>query len=119
MEGKLGTDRDLGEVDLFLPLAQSDRTLLFSDIRARADDEGSHEGNFGLGLRHMHASGWNFGVYGYYDRRRTDLDNYFEQATLGNVHEGREAILDLCMHGNLQVVYLGNADHVHILVSPK
>ncbi len=90
VEGKLGTERDLGEVDLFLPLAQSGRTLLFSDIRARADDEGSHEGNFGLGLRHMHASGWNFGLYGYYDRRGTDLDNYFNQATIGVEALGRD-----------------------------
>lgn len=90
LEGKLGTERHLGEVDAFLPIAQSDRTLLFANIRARADDEGSHEGNFGLGLRHMLSSGWNIGAYGYYDRRRTDFDNDFNQATFGVEALGRD-----------------------------
>ncbi|AHB48311.1 hypothetical protein W911_07750 [Hyphomicrobium nitrativorans NL23] len=90
VEGKFGTDRNLGEVDLFLPLRQNDRTLFFSNIRARADNEGSHEGNFGLGLRHMLPSGWNVGGYAYYDRRRTDFDNIFEQATLGVEALGRD-----------------------------
>src|SRR5690606_18677442 len=73
-----------------LPVAQSDRTLLFANIRARADDEGSNEGNFGLGLRHMLPSGWNIGAYGYYDRRRTDYDNDFNQATFGLEALGRD-----------------------------
>ena len=83
VEGKLGTERHLGEADLFLPLGQNDRTLLFSDIRTRLDDEGNREGNFGLGVRTMLDSGWNLGGYGYFDRRRSDLDNYFSQVTLG------------------------------------
>lgn len=83
LEGKLGTERHLGEVDLFLPVAQDDRTLLFTNIRTRMDDGGSREGNFGLGVRTMLDSGWNLGGYGYFDRRRSELDNYFNQVTLG------------------------------------
>lgn len=83
VEGKLGTERHLGEVDFFLPLAQNDRTLLFSDIRARLDNQESREGNFGLGVRTMLDSGWNLGGYGYYDRRRSEYSNYFNQVTLG------------------------------------
>lgn len=90
IEGKLGTERHLGEIDLFLPVAQSHRTLLFANIRARADDHDSHEGNFGLGLRHMLSSGWNVGAYGYYDRRRTGFDHYFDQATFGVEALGRD-----------------------------
>lgn len=83
LEGKLGTDRHLGEVDLFLPVAQDDRTLLFGDIRTRLDDAGSREGNFGLGLRTMLDAGWNLGGYAYFDRRRSELHNYFNQVTVG------------------------------------
>lgn len=90
VEGRLGTERNLGELDLFLPLMQSARTLLFADVRGHADDDGSSEGNFGLALRHMLPSGWNIGAYGYYDRRRTDLDNYFDQATFGLEALGRD-----------------------------
>ena len=90
MGGWLGTNRNLGELDLFLPLAQSNRTLLFGDLRIRADDDGNNEGNFALALRHMLPGGWNVGAYGYYDRKRIDLDNYFNQATLGVEALGRD-----------------------------
>ncbi len=89
-EAKPGTKRSLGEADLFAPLAQTDTTLLFADLRARFDDNDSREGNFGLGLRHMLASGWNLGVYGYYDRRRSEFDHYFNQATFGIEALGRD-----------------------------
>lgn len=83
IEGKGGTDRNLGEADLFLPLSQDARTLVFADIRTRIDDQSSREGNFGLGVRHMLESGWNLGGYGYFDRRRSEYDNYFNQVTVG------------------------------------
>lgn len=83
LEGKGGTDRNLGEADLFLPLAQTADTLLFGSIRARLDDDDSREGNYGLGVRHMLDSGWNIGGYGYFDRRRSEYGNHFHQVTLG------------------------------------
>jgi hypothetical protein len=89
-EAKPGTKRNLGEGDLFAPLAQNDSTLLFGNVRARFDDADSLEGNFGLGVRHMLASGWNLGAYGYYDRRKTGFDNYFSQATFGVEALGRD-----------------------------
>jgi len=88
--GWLGTKRNLGELDLFVPLAQDDRTLFFTDLRIRADDDGGNEGNFGLALRRMFASGWNLGAYAYYDRKRTDFGNFFNQATLGVEALGRD-----------------------------
>ncbi|HWK95430.1 MAG TPA: inverse autotransporter beta domain-containing protein [Pseudolabrys sp.] len=81
-EGRPGTKRNLGEVDLFAPLIQTDRSLLFGNVRGRFDDEHYLEGNVGLGLRHMMA-GWNLGLYGYYDRKRSGLGNTFNQATFG------------------------------------
>ncbi|HET6322525.1 MAG TPA: inverse autotransporter beta domain-containing protein [Hyphomicrobium sp.] len=88
--GWLGTERNLGELDLFVPLAQDNRTLFFTDLRIRVDDDGGNEGNFGLALRRMYASGWNLGAYAYYDRKRTDYGNFFNQATLGVEALGRD-----------------------------
>jgi len=83
LEGKAGTDRNLGETDLFIPLWQDDDTLSFGSIRARMDDNNSHEGNFGLGIRQMLESGWNIGGYGYFDRRHSPYGNKFNQVTVG------------------------------------
>ena len=83
LEGKLGDDRDIGEVDLFIPLSQDDDTLLFGTLRGRIDNQDSEEGNFGLGMRQMMSNGWNIGGYGYFDRRNTGFDNSFNQITLG------------------------------------
>ncbi|NIZ02528.1 inverse autotransporter beta domain-containing protein [Thalassospira lucentensis] len=83
LEGKAGTDRNLGEADLFIPLWQDDNTLSFGSIRARMDDNNSHEGNFGLGIRQMLDTGWNIGGYGYFDRRHSPYGNKFNQLTFG------------------------------------
>jgi len=83
LEGKAGTDRNLGETDLFIPLWQDDDTLTFTSIRARMDDNNSHEGNFGLGIRQMLDAGWNIGGYGYFDRRHSPYGNKFNQLTFG------------------------------------
>jgi parallel beta-helix repeat protein len=83
LEGKWGNRRALGDIGLFAPLWQSATSLFFTDIRGRLDDQDSREGNFGFGLRHMLPSGWNAGIYGYYDARRTGNGSFFQQATLG------------------------------------
>jgi hypothetical protein len=83
LEGKWGNRRSLGDIGLFAPLWQSPTSLFFTDIRGRLDDQDSREGNFGFGLRHMLPSGWNAGIYGYYDARRTGNGNFFQQATIG------------------------------------
>ena len=83
VEGMVGNKRSIGELDLFVPLGQSERTLLFADARFKADNQESLEGNFGLGLRHMLAGGWNAGAYGYFDRRRTPTFNSYNQLTFG------------------------------------
>ncbi|AYQ28469.1 MULTISPECIES: inverse autotransporter beta domain-containing protein [unclassified Polaromonas] len=82
-EAKPGNKRDIGEANVFVPLAQTDRTLFFGDLRGRFDGNSNREGNFGLGVRHMLANGWNIGGYGYFDRRRTETGNFFNQTTLG------------------------------------
>ncbi|HEY3916656.1 MAG TPA: inverse autotransporter beta domain-containing protein [Stellaceae bacterium] len=83
LDGKAGTQRNIGEGDLFIPLLQNSDSMLFADLRGRFDDRSDDEGNFGLGFRHMLGIGWNLGAYGYYDRRSTALGSIFEQATFG------------------------------------
>lgn len=89
-EAKPGSKRSLGEADLLLPIAQDARTLVFSSLRGRFDDNSSLEGNLGLGVRRMLESGWNLGVYAYFDRRRSDTGNFFNQGTLGVEALGRD-----------------------------
>lgn len=81
--GKIGTSRSIGETDLFLPLAQDERSLLFADLRGSVDDSSEREVNLGLGYRQMLDTGWNLGGYGFFDRRRSSSNHYYSQATLG------------------------------------
>ncbi len=81
--GKVGTQRSIGQATLFVPVLQDERSMLFGDVRFQADDQNSQEGNFGLGARRMLAEGWNAGVYGFFDHRRTPLANLFNQLTFG------------------------------------
>jgi len=97
LEGKLGTERNLGEGGLFLPLYQTPDTLVFGDLRMRFDDNESHEANVGAGVRHMLSSGWNIGGYGYFDRRESPYDNFFNQITVGAEALGRD--VDLRVNG--------------------
>jgi len=83
VEGKLGSHRHLGEVDVFIPILQNKNTLFYTDIRYRLDNQDSREGNYGLGIRHILPSDWIIGGYTYYDRRKTPYNNYFSQITAG------------------------------------
>ena len=82
-EGKLGTQRNLGEADVMLPLWQNTTSMLFASVRTRLDDNDGREGNFGAGFRHMTEWGWNLGAYSYFDRRRSENFNYYNQVTVG------------------------------------
>lgn len=95
--GKIGTKRDIGEVDLFLPVAQDDHRLLFLDLRGSLDDQSQREGNFGLGYRQMLDNGWNLGGYGFFDRRRSETGHFFSQATVGAEALGED--FDLRLNG--------------------
>lgn len=84
--GKYGNtnSRRLGKVALFAPLSQDDNSLLYVDFRFVASTHGTKEGNFGIGKRWLTAdSQYILGVYGFYDRRYTEMDNIVNQVTLG------------------------------------
>lgn len=83
VEGKLGTDRNLGEVSLFVPLGQSQDSLFFGNLISRIDDQDSFEGNVGLGYREIIDGSYILGGYAFYDHRRTASDNSYNQITLG------------------------------------
>lgn len=93
LEGKLGTKRNIGEADIFLPFAQDSRTLYFANVRARIDDDHDNEGSIGVGVRHMLENDWNIGAYGFVDHRRTNYDNTFNQTTVGFEALGRDVDL--------------------------
>ena len=61
VEGKLGSHRHLGEVDVFIPILQNKNILFYTDIRYRLDNQDSREGNYGLGIRHILPSDWIIG----------------------------------------------------------
>lgn len=90
LEAKLGNKRSLGEAGMFVPITQNSHRLVFTDLRGRFDDNSSHEFNLGLGLRHMREDGWNLGLYGYLDQRRSEKGYDYNQATLGVEALGRD-----------------------------
>jgi hypothetical protein len=90
LEGKVGSKRDIGEANLFIPLVQDSRSLYFANVRARMANGGDFEGSLGGGVRHMLDTGWNIGTYGFIDRRRTTYNNTYNQATVGLEALGRQ-----------------------------
>ncbi|WP_435641874.1 right-handed parallel beta-helix repeat-containing protein [Micavibrio aeruginosavorus] len=82
VEGKYG-DRKIGETSIFLPVACSPDTLLFSDIRLKADDQSNREINLGLGTRFLKEDGI-LGGYVYFDRKRSGFsEEMHSQLTAG------------------------------------
>lgn len=90
---KGGSERHIGELDLFLPLWQDNDSLFYADLRAQTDDEGNQEGNAGFGYRQM-GEDWVLGGYGFFDYRKSDeTGNTFMQGTFG--FEAMTEALDL------------------------
>ena len=79
--GQTGSD-NVGQLQLMAPLWQTQRSLLFADLRGNLG-EGKAEGNWGLAFRHFLTDNCIVGAYGFYDLRRTSNDNNFSQATFG------------------------------------
>lgn len=79
--GQTGSE-NVGQLQLMAPLGQSERSLLFLDLRGNLG-EGKAEGNWGLAFRHFLTDDCIVGAYGFYDLRRTQNNNNFSQATFG------------------------------------
>ncbi|MFP2769769.1 inverse autotransporter beta domain-containing protein [Oceanisphaera sp. KMM 10153] len=83
VEVKTGSQRNLGSSQVFLPLYQTEHRLLFADFRGKLDSHSSREMNLGLGYRELVNQQWIWGGYAFFDRRRSDHGNHFNQVTLG------------------------------------
>lgn len=89
LEGKAASDRSVGRADLFWPFWQQSDRLVFADVRAVDASGTGFEGNVGLGFRRIMRDSdllggdWILGLYGFFDRRKTETGNYFSQGTFG------------------------------------
>jgi len=89
IELKAGSNQEIGTLDVLAPLWQRPDRLIFADVRIVDSSGPGLESNIGLGFRKLEKDSkyfggdWAWGVYGFFDRRKTSHDNYFSQFTAG------------------------------------
>lgn len=76
-----GSSRIVG-ADLWAPLRQEPKGLLFGDLRGRADSDANYSGAAGLGYRRRVGEGL-VGAYAYFDFLRSEYHNNFYQGSVG------------------------------------
>ena len=78
------SDSSAAGLDFFIPLWQSPMQLIFTDIRFYDRSGKALEGNVHLGYRQLSSKKqYLYGIYGAFDRKRSDLGHYFNQLTFG------------------------------------
>ncbi len=83
-EFKAGSSRQVSQVSLTMPLAQTEDSLLFFDFRGWVDDASNEEYQAGFVFRKLIDSRRIVGVYGYFDQQdRKASGNSFDQVTIG------------------------------------
>ena len=75
-------DHLFGEADLLLPLIQSEDFLFFGNLRGLDFEKSKVEMNLGLGVRFIFQETL-FGIYSFYDRKKSEHNNFFNQITAG------------------------------------
>ena len=90
-----GTERSIGMVELWIPIAQDMNRgmVVYTDIRFMDDNSDNNEFNAGVGYRKIvrglpHLGDGIAGVHGWIDKRSTKNDNTFIQTTLGAEWKG-------------------------------
>ncbi|MFT6332560.1 MAG: parallel beta-helix repeat protein, partial [Lentimonas sp.] len=83
LDYKWGNERNLGSLNLFIPVLQNSDNLLFIDSRGWLDNNNTKEGNIGLGFRRKINNELLLGAYAFYDAKSTKNDNKFIQGTFG------------------------------------
>ena len=83
LETRGGDEFWAGQGSLFLPLHETEVSLLFADLRGNWTDEQAAHGNLGLAFRQMLIYDWIFGIHAAYDTRHSQFGNNFHQAMLG------------------------------------
>ncbi len=79
---KVGTQRNIGQMGLLIPVAQSVSDMTFMDLRGMLDSRQNKEANVGLGYRTM-SGAWIHGFYAFFDRRKSQFDNHFSEIAVG------------------------------------
>lgn len=83
IEGRTSSRQSLQRGNVFVPLFQNDRLVIFSDLRETSNNYGATEGNFGLAGRYFLNENAIIGAYAFYDLRKSRHDNVFHQASVG------------------------------------
>lgn len=88
LTAKPGSQRNIGELNLLAPFAQSENKLTFFNLRGQVDNNDSSEINLGLGQRRLlknKNTGHEavLGYYGFLDARNSENGNKFYQVTVG------------------------------------
>lgn len=78
-----GDDRTAAVASIMAPVAQTDRTMAFIDVRTLISERGVWEGNAGAGVRTITPFNAILGTYVFLDKRQTEFDNQFHQVTAG------------------------------------
>lgn len=81
--GYFSSNQSRAEAVYFQPLAQTENSLLFADIRAKLFTEDIREGNFAVGYREIINNDWIVGAWIGYDHRRSSFGNTFNQISAG------------------------------------
>lgn len=81
--GRAGGLSEVGQGNLFLPLFQDGKSLIFADLRGQWTDIASAEGNWGIAMRRIVNDDYVLGAYGFYDLRHSPNGENYHQATLG------------------------------------
>ncbi|NGX31250.1 MAG: hypothetical protein K940chlam8_00615 [Chlamydiae bacterium] len=72
------------EGDLLIPLIQSNHFILFGNVRGLNRKKKEFEWNVGLGTRFLFSNNTGlFGIYTFFDRKRTTENNFFNQFSFG------------------------------------
>ena len=66
-----GVKRNLGEIDYMLPFYEKKDNLLILDLKTKIDNSKSKELNLGLVYRYIYNDKAIFGIYNYFDYRKT------------------------------------------------
>jgi len=81
--GRIGADRQSGEVEIFVPIWQDYDSLIFGNLRGKFGSDEDIEGNFGLGFRTQVNGDWILGANAFFDVLETEFDNTFYQGGVG------------------------------------
>jgi hypothetical protein len=75
--------RSIGELDAMIPVFESESTLGLLDVKTKLDNDKSKEINIGAAVRHNFNDSVIFGLYTYFDHRKTKNKFSVSGATIG------------------------------------